>query len=70
MPTVLLAAAATIIASQAVISGAFPMTRQAGQLGLLPRVLVVHKRIIETWRLRRLDQHLLSRRYDSADMHF
>ncbi len=38
LPMVLLAAAATIIASQAVITGAFSMTRQAVQLGLLPRM--------------------------------
>jgi KUP system potassium uptake protein len=39
---VLLATSATIIASQAVISGAFSMTEQAVQLGLLPRIPVVH----------------------------
>lgn len=38
VPLVLLAAAATIIASQAIISGAFSMTRQAIQLGLCPRM--------------------------------
>ncbi len=37
---VLLATAATCIASQAVITGAFSMTRQAGQLGLLPSLRV------------------------------
>ena len=36
LPMVLLATAATVIASQAVIPGAFSMTRQAVQLGLLP----------------------------------
>jgi KUP system potassium uptake protein len=41
-PMVALAAAATIIASQAVISGAFSMTRQAIQLGYLPRMEVRH----------------------------
>ncbi len=40
VPMVLLAAAATIIASQAVITGAFSMTRQAVQLGLLPRMRI------------------------------
>jgi len=40
-PLVLLATAATIIASQAVISGAFSVTRQAVQLDLLPRVSVL-----------------------------
>ena len=38
LPLVLLATAATVIASQAVISGAFSMTQQAVQLGLLPRL--------------------------------
>lgn len=38
LPMVLLATAATIIASQAVISGAFSLTQQAMQLGLLPRM--------------------------------
>jgi KUP system potassium uptake protein len=38
LPLVVLATAATVIASQAVISGAFSMTQQAIQLGLLPRM--------------------------------
>jgi KUP system potassium uptake protein len=38
IPIVVLATAATIIASQAVITGAFSLTRQAIQLGLLPRM--------------------------------
>ena len=42
VPLVVLATAATIIASQAVISGAFSMTKQAVQLGFLPRIPVVH----------------------------
>ncbi len=41
-PLVVLASAATIIASQAVISGAFSMTRQAVQLGYLPRLELRH----------------------------
>jgi KUP system potassium uptake protein len=41
-PLVVLASAATIIASQAVISGAFSLTRQAIQLGYLPRFEVRH----------------------------
>ena len=41
-PTVLLATLATIIASQAVISGAFSLTRQAIQLGYLPRLKIEH----------------------------
>jgi KUP system potassium uptake protein len=42
MPLVALATAATVIASQAVISGAFSLTRQAVQLGYLPRMRVEH----------------------------
>jgi len=42
MPMVGLATAATVIASQAVISGAFSLTRQAVQLNLLPRFEVQH----------------------------
>jgi len=41
-PAVLLAMAATIIASQGVITGAFSMTRQAIQLGYLPRMEIRH----------------------------
>ncbi|CAI0830331.1 potassium transporter Kup [Serratia grimesii] len=40
IPLVILATLATIIASQAIISGAFSMTRQAIQLGWLPRLQV------------------------------
>jgi len=42
VPLVLLATLATIIASQAVISGAFSLTRQAIQLGYCPRLQIVH----------------------------
>ena len=42
LPLVLLAMAATIIASQAVISGAFSVAQQAVQLGLLPRLETQH----------------------------
>ena len=42
MPMVLLATVATVIASQAVISGAFSVTRQAVQLGFLPRLTIRH----------------------------
>jgi KUP system potassium uptake protein len=42
LPLVVLATAAAVIASQAVISGAFSLTRQAVQLGYLPRVAVEH----------------------------
>jgi KUP system potassium uptake protein len=41
-PMVVLATLATIVASQALISGAFSLTRQAVQLGYLPRVTIVH----------------------------
>jgi KUP system potassium uptake protein len=41
-PMVVLATAATIIASQATISGAYSMTRQAIQLGYLPRMDIEH----------------------------
>jgi KUP system potassium uptake protein len=41
-PMVVLATAATVIASQAVISGAFSMTRQAIQLGYIPRLEILH----------------------------
>jgi KUP system potassium uptake protein len=41
-PMVFLATVATIIASQALISGAFSLTRQAVQLGFFPRVTIVH----------------------------
>ncbi|MGE0810920.1 MAG: potassium transporter Kup [Immundisolibacter sp.] len=40
-PLIALATAATVIASQAVISGAFSLTRQAIQMGVIPRVKVV-----------------------------
>jgi KUP system potassium uptake protein len=39
---VILAAAATVIASQAVISGAFSVTQQAAQIGYLPRLRIDH----------------------------
>lgn len=42
VPMVILATIATIIACQAVISGAFSMTRQAVQLGILPRFEIRH----------------------------
>jgi KUP system potassium uptake protein len=41
-PLVILATAASVIASQAVISGAFSLTRQAVQLGYLPRIKIRH----------------------------
>ncbi|MBV8522119.1 MAG: KUP/HAK/KT family potassium transporter, partial [Acetobacteraceae bacterium] len=42
LPMVVLATIATVIASQAVISGAYSMARQCMQLGLLPRLTVRH----------------------------
>jgi KUP system potassium uptake protein len=42
IPLVILATAATVIASQAVISGAFSIAHQAAQLGYLPRLRVIH----------------------------
>lgn len=42
LPMVLLATAATVIASQAVITGAYSLVHQAIQLGLLPRLTILH----------------------------
>jgi KUP system potassium uptake protein len=42
LPMVFLAAAATVIASQAVITGAFSVAQQAAQLGYLPRLRIAH----------------------------
>ncbi|HEV2262420.1 MAG TPA: KUP/HAK/KT family potassium transporter [Candidatus Rubrimentiphilum sp.] len=42
IPMVILATAATIIASQALISGAFSLTQQAIQLGYIPRFRIIH----------------------------
>jgi KUP system potassium uptake protein len=42
LPLVILATAATVIASQAVISGAFSMMKQAVRMGLLPRLEILH----------------------------
>ena len=41
-PVVVIATAATVVASQALISGAFSLTQQAVQLGFFPRVTIVH----------------------------
>ncbi|GHE06037.1 putative potassium transport system protein kup 1 [Allgaiera indica] len=48
IPLVILATAATVIASQAVISGAFSLTRQAVQLGQFPRVHIKQTSAEET----------------------
>jgi KUP system potassium uptake protein len=47
IPLVVLATAAASIASQAVISGAFSLTRQAVQLGYLPRIRIRHTSVRE-----------------------
>ncbi|AKT42252.1 potassium transporter Kup [Chondromyces crocatus] len=41
-PTVIVATAAAVVASQALISGAYSLTQQAVQLGYFPRVTIVH----------------------------
>ncbi len=48
LPMVALATAATVIASQALISGAFSATKQIIQLGYLPRLQMTHTSIRET----------------------
>jgi KUP system potassium uptake protein len=42
LPMIVLATAATVIASQAVITGAYSLVHQAIQLGLLPRLAILH----------------------------
>jgi KUP system potassium uptake protein len=42
IPMILLATVATVVASQALISGAFSLTQQAMQLGYFPRMQIVH----------------------------
>ena len=48
LPLVLLATAATVIASQALITAGFSVTKQAIQLGLLPRMRVLHTSVRDT----------------------
>src|SRR5262249_37192147 len=48
VPMVILATAATVIASQALISGAFSLARQATNLGFLPRLTILHTSNEET----------------------
>ncbi len=48
LPMVVLATVATVIASQATISGTFSITKQAIQLGYLPRLQVLHTSVRET----------------------
>lgn len=47
LPLILLATIATVIASQAVISGAFSLSRQAIQLGFSPRMKIIHTSVSE-----------------------
>ena len=47
-PLVLIATSATVIASQALISGAFSLTMQAVQLGYLPRIRIFHTSATES----------------------
>jgi KUP system potassium uptake protein len=48
IPMVVLATAATVIASQALISGAFSATKQTIQLGYLPRLTILHTSVRDT----------------------
>jgi KUP system potassium uptake protein len=48
LPLVALATAATVIASQALITAAFSVTKQAIQLGLLPRMNILHTSVRDT----------------------
>ena len=48
VPLVLLATAATVIASQALITGAFSVTKQVIQLGYLPRLNILHTSVRDT----------------------
>ncbi len=48
IPLVLLATMATVIASQALITGAFSVTKQVIQLGYLPRLNILHTSVRET----------------------
>ena len=48
LPMVVLATVATVIASQATISGTFSVTKQAIQLGYLPRLRMLHTSVRET----------------------
>ena len=48
LPLVFLATAATVIASQALITAAFSVTKQAIQLGILPRMVIRHTSVRDT----------------------
>lgn len=51
IPLLILATLLTIIASQAVISGVFSLTRQAVRLGYLPPMRIVHTSDMESWQI-------------------
>jgi KUP system potassium uptake protein len=51
IPMVFLATVATVIASQAVISGVFSVTQQAVQLGFLPRLTISHTSERQIWQI-------------------
>ncbi len=61
LPLILLATTATVIASQAIITGAFSLARQAIQLGLLPRLEIIHTSDVQEGQifLPRVNQALL-----------
>ena len=64
----MLATAATVIASQAVISGVFSITRQALNLGYLPRLRVLHSSEEEIGQVYVPTRELAAvRRHDDAD---
>jgi len=48
LPLVILATAATVIASQALITGAFSVTKQAIQMGYIPRLRILHTSVRDT----------------------
>jgi KUP system potassium uptake protein len=48
LPLVILATCATVIASQALITGAFSVTKQVVQMGFLPRLNIIHTSVKET----------------------
>ena len=56
LPMVVLATAATVIASQAVITGAYSVASQAAQLGYLPRLRITHLGVDDRPDLRAVDQ--------------
>ena len=67
LPLVILSTVATVIASQAVVTGAFSLARSAIQLGLLPRLEVTHTSEMQEGQIYigRVNRLLLDRRADS-----